>query len=151
MLDYYLLSVQNPQVQHHLDEVSGSLTALKQTVGVTVLWDRREMVQRASALESLAQGIYQTIQAWHRTARIQDNVHLVQAQELIDHCHELEQLIDQRSSMLQIREECDHVIEAWQHLRPHLRECQTAERDSLERLAGGFTPELVRIRTVLPE
>jgi len=151
LLDYYLSPVQNAQVQQHLDEVSGSLTALRQTVGVAVLWDRHEMVQRASALEALAQGIYQSVQAWHRTAGINDKIRMVEAQELIGHCHELEQLIDQRSNMPQIREECDHVIEAWQHLRPYLRECQTAERESLERLAGGFTPELVRIRTVLPE
>ncbi len=45
-----------------------------------------------------------------------------------------------------IREQCDHIVEAWQHLRPYLRECQTSER-----LAAGFTSELIHIRMPLPE
>ena len=37
------------------------------------------------------------------------------------------------------------------NLRPYLKECQTPERETLERLTAGFTPELICIRTSLPE
>ncbi len=150
-LDYYLSPVRNPHIHQHLEEVSGGLATLKQTVGVVVAWDRREMVQHASALESQAEGIHQSVQLWHRTAGIRNPRRAQETQELIGHCHALEQLILERRSMDQIREECDHVVEAWQQLRPYLRECQTAESESLEQLAAGFTPQLVRIRTALPE
>lgn len=151
LLDYYLLPVGNIHVRQHLEEVSGSLTALKQTIGVVVAWDRREMVQCASSLESLAQGIHQSVQSWHQTAGIRDPRRSREAQELTRHCHTLGQLILERRGMDKIREECDYVVQSWQNLRPYLRECQTAESESLQQLAGGFTPELVRIRMALPE
>jgi hypothetical protein len=151
LLAYYLSSAHNPQVQHHLEEISGQLAALQQTVGVTVAWDYREMVRRSASLETFAEGISKAVQRWHRTAGIQDNHRTQEAQELISHCHELEQLIVGRRAPAQIREECDHIVEAWQHLRPYLRECQTVERETLERLTDGFTPELIHIRTSLPE
>ena len=151
LLDYYLTAIQNHQVRHHLDEISGALTSIRDTVGIVVAWDRTEMVQRASALEGVAEDIHQTVQAWHRTARIQNRQRVAQAKVLSVHCHELEQLIARRRTPAQIREECDHVIESWQQLQPYLRECETVERSTLDRLAAGFTPELVRIRTAIPE
>jgi len=151
LLAYYLGTARNPQVQHHLEEISGQLAALQQTVGVTVAWDYREMVQRSASLETFADSISQAVQRWHRAAGIQDNHRAQEAQELVGHCHELEQLIIGRRTPAQIREECDHIVEAWQHLRPYLQECQTAERETLGRLAAGFTPELIHIRTSLPE
>ena len=50
-----------------------------------------------------------------------------------------------RHTPAQTREECDQIVEAWQHLRPYLRECQTCEC-----LPTGFTSELIHIRMSLP-
>lgn len=151
LLAYHLRSIQNPRVQHHLEEITGELTALRETLGVAVLWDPGEMARRASALESMAEGIHQAIRRWHRSAGVSDANRVQDARELISHCHELEQLIMQRRPPADIREECDHVTQSWQHLRPYLSECDTAERETLEQLAAAFTPELVRILTSLPE
>lgn len=151
LLAYYLDSMRNPQVQLHLEEIRGQLTALQQTVGVTVAWDHARMLQRASALETIADGMRQAVQRWHRTAGVSDNQRIRETRELVVHCHELEQRIARRRDRTQIHEECDHITAAWQHLRPYLQECRTSDRETLERLAAAFTPELVHIRTALPE
>ena len=151
LLAYYLSPVRNPGVQHQLEVIARQLAGLQDTVGATVAWDDREMAQRSAALETTAEGIRLAIQRWHQSAGITDQHRSHEAQELISHCHELEQLIFGHRPPAEILAECNHVIEAWQHLRPYLRECQTAERNTLEQLAAAFTPELIRIRTALPE
>ncbi len=151
LVSYYLHPLQRPEVRSHLDEVAGELTALRETVSVSVVWDAREMLGRASTLESLAEAILESVRRWHRSAGIADARRLQDASELIEHCHELEQLILARRPPASLRAECDHIVQSWQQLRPYLRQCQTAERDTLEQLAGQFTPELVRIFTSLPE
>ena len=139
------------QVRQRLDEISDELTALKQIIGVTIPWDRHEMLLRPSNLESIAKNIRRTIEQWHRTAGIRDAHRTAEARQLISHCHELEQLIGRRRQTTQIREECNHVIETWQHLRPYLRKCRTYQRATLQELAERFTPKLVRILTAVPE
>ncbi|MCH2200558.1 MAG: hypothetical protein MK102_01200 [Fuerstiella sp.] len=151
LLAYYLDSMQHPQVQLRLEEIRRLLTALQQTVGVTVAWDHARMLHQASGLETIAGGILQAVQRWHRTVGVTDNRRIREARELVVHCHELEQRIARRRDQTQIHEKCDHITEAWQHLRSYLQECRTADRETLQRLAASFTPELVHIRTALPE
>ena len=76
-------------VRQGLDEISDELTTLKQIIGVTIPWDRREMLQRASNLESIAENIRHTMEQWHRTAGIRDARRTTEGRQLISHCHEL--------------------------------------------------------------
>jgi len=138
-------------VRQRIDEISNELTALKQIIGVTIPWDRHEMLLRPSDLESIAENIRRTMEQWHCTAGIRDTHRTAAARQLISHCHEMQQLINRRRQPAQIREECNHVIESWQHLRPYLRKCRTYQRATLQELAERFTPELVRILTAVPE
>ena len=138
-------------VRQRIDEISDELTALKQIIGVTIPWDRHEMLLRPSNLESIAKNIRRTIEQWHRTAGIRDAHRTAEARQLISHCHELEQLIGRRRQTTQIREECNHVIETWQHLRRYLRKCRIYQRPTLQELAERFTPELVPLLTAVPE
>ena len=138
-------------VRQRIDEISDELTALRQIIGVTIPWDRRELLQRASSLESIAENIHPTMEQWHGKGGIRDAHRTTETREPISHCHELEQLISRRRHPMQIREKCNHMIQSCQYLRPYLRECRTHQQAILEKLAERFTPELVRILTTVPE
>lgn len=151
LVAFTLQPIQRPEIRHHLDEIAGELTALRETVGAEAVWDPAVMVARASRLESLATSIHRSMQRWHRAAGIRDRRRLQDAQNLITYCHELEQQMIARRPPAGVREKCDRITQSWQQLQPYLHECETEQRETLERLAGEFTPELVRILTALPE
>lgn len=151
LVAFHLQSVQRPEVRHHLDEVAGELTALREILGAAVVWDPAEMVRRASNLESLATSIHQSMRRWHRAAGITDVRGLQEARELTGHCRQLKQRMIARRPPAGLRGDCDRVTQSWQVVQSHLHECQTPERENLDRLSAEFTPELVRILTSLPE
>ena len=149
LLAYYLEPTRDARTQAKVRSISQSLHSLRETLGITLSFDRTALVQSASSLENLAEHLVTAIQTWQRRPGNHDRALVTKAQALVNRCHELEQSLLSNRDRNRLQRECDAVIAAWQQVRPELRNCDTQERETLDHVASSFTPELIRIRTLL--
>lgn len=149
MFAYYVAPIQNPQTHASLRSIRQSMESLKHTMGVTTTFDRSALVQSASSLEQIASTLVTAIERWHSHPGKHNRNILSQARSLVNQCHSLEQLLTTVSNENRYRRECDQVIKTWQQIRPELKKCDTDERETIDYVVSTFTPELVRLRTML--
>ncbi len=152
VLAYYLSPIKNPQARALMGSVGENLQTLQRSIGVRVEFDRSSLYRSASQLEETADHLIETIRLWHSHPGKHDGGVLRLAQQLSHQCHILEQaVINQQKSPAYCRQQCDSVIAIWQKIRPALNECDTDERPTLNFIVSAFTPELIRLRTMLGE
>ena len=77
-------------------------------------------------------------------AALKNRVH-----QLVDACHALELAILRRQAPNVCRQQCDGIIGQWQQIRPALAQCTTPEALAINDMIATFTPELIRLRTML--
>ncbi|MEQ9408542.1 MAG: hypothetical protein RIK87_12480 [Fuerstiella sp.] len=151
VLAYYLEPVRNPDAQATLQSVARTMDALKRTMGITVSFDRNALVQSASTLENLAVQLSANIRRWHGHPGSHNRALPNMAQNLVAQCHSLEQALAAGRDPAVCRKECDQAVKQWQQIRPELDKCDTDEREAIRHITASFTPELIRLRTMLGE
>ncbi|MEZ6059543.1 MAG: hypothetical protein R3C19_04190 [Planctomycetaceae bacterium] len=151
LLSYYLQPVRDVRAQTQIRTVSQSLQALRETLGITLSFDRNALVQSAASLENLAEHLVTAIQRWQSRPGEHDRSLVARAQAVVSQCHDLEQSLLANRDRNRLQRECDQVVTAWQSVRPELKKCDTPERESLDHVASSFTPELIRLRTLLDD
>ncbi|MDG1893540.1 MAG: hypothetical protein P8J37_01395 [Fuerstiella sp.] len=141
---FYLAPSPNMQTQTSLRSIRQAMESLKRTMGINVAFERNALVKSASSLENMGEHLVTAIRRWQ--------THLGNHnRNLVDHCHHLEQLLAVGRNTANYRHECDEIVAVWQQIRPELRKCDTDERETINHIVGTFTPELIRLRTMLDE
>jgi hypothetical protein len=109
------------------------------------------MVKSASSLETMGEHLVTTIKRWHTRPGTHNPALVSQAQSLVDHSHHLEQALLSGHRGTTYNREMDEIIAVWQQIRPELARCDTVESETINHIIGTFTPELIRLRTMLSE
>jgi hypothetical protein len=151
LLAYYLEASKNPQTISQVRAIRQSMVSLRETLGVTVAYDREALVRSASAMENLAERLTREIRQWQTHPGSHDPALLVNASRLVSKCHDLEQALLTNRSQDYARRQCDEAIQLWQQIRPELKKCDTDERETFNHIVATLTPELIRMRTLLGE
>lgn len=156
VLAFYLSPSPNARTQASLKSITQTMQSLKRTMGITVSFDRGAMVKSASSLESMGEHLVTAIKRWQSRPGTHNPGLVSQAQSLIDHSHHLEQslLSGHRGTThngTAYNHELDEIIAVWQQIRPELAKCDTDESETINHIIGTFTPELIRLRTMLSQ
>lgn len=149
MLAYYLGPLNNRQAEASIASVAQDLDSIQRTLGIQVQFNRNDMYRSAASLEEMADNLETLVQKWHsrpgnNQAALKNRVH-----QLVDACHALELAILRRQAPNVCRQQCDGIIGQWQQIRPALAQCTTPEALAINDMIATFTPELIRLRTML--
>ncbi|MCP4174405.1 MAG: hypothetical protein GY758_26945 [Fuerstiella sp.] len=148
---FYVAPSLNAQTQVSLRSIGQAMQSLKHTMGINVSFDRNALVRSASSLENMGEHLVTAIRRWQTHPGNHNRNLVAQTQELVDHCHHLEQSLAAGRNAANHRQECDEIVTVWQKIRPELKKCDTDERETINHIIGAFTPELIRLRTMLDE
>lgn len=151
VLSYYLSAIRNAQTQQLLATISQNIQSVKLSLGVSVAFDRSEMRRLAHHLEEQAGLLVQTIQDWQKHPGNHNRNLAGIAQNIVTQSYNLETALHRNRSPAQCRQLCDNIIKLWQQIRPELNKCDTHEKATLDHIAAAFTPDLIRLRTMLGE
>ena len=148
---FYLSRSPNPRTQASLRSITQTMQSLKRTMGISVSFDRGAMVKSASSLESMGELLVTAIKRWQKGPGTHNPVLVSHAQSLIDHSHHLEQSLLSGHQGTAYNHELDEITTVWQQLRPELAKCHTEESETINHIIATFTPELIRLRTMLSQ
>lgn len=148
---YYLTNVRNPKAAAGLRSIGDSMKSLKQTLGVTVAYDKDVLVKSASSLEFLTSQLLRAVQKWHRRPGNHDRSLPPRIQQMEASLHHIEQSLISGQPVGSHRGECNQAISLWQQIRPELQKCDTQERPELDHIAGRITAEGIKLHTMLAE
>ncbi len=151
MFAYYVSPIRDAQTQASLRSIGDSMESLRRMMGVTVEFDRNAMVNSASLLETKAAQLVASIRRWQTHPGNHDRRLVNQVESLVEQCHSLEQSLLAGRQPNQLRRTCDTMVTLWQQIRPELKKCDTDEREEINYVTATFTPELIRLRTMLGE
>ena len=117
MLAYYLAPLQNQNAQAQIVSISRNLATLQQALGVSVEFDRNGIFRTASKLEESADHLLTTVRQWKSRPGQRNSALVSQTQQLIQHCHSIEQgVYDRRRDSTWCRQQCDQAIAVWQKM-----------------------------------
>ena len=151
VLAFYISPSPNTRTQTSIRSITQTMQSLKRTMGIAISFDRGAMVKSVSSLENMAEHLVATINRW-RTHPGNHNPALVsQTQSLVHLSHQLEQALLRSHHGRTYNREVDQIVAVWQQIRPELAKCDTDERETINHIIGTFTPELIRLRTMLAE
>ena len=148
---YYTNSIRDPAITVGIRGISSGMTSLQQSLGVTIEYDQEQLVRTASSLENHAVRLLDVIKRWQRRPGADVSALQRQAELLIKYFHSLEQSLASPRGVLDHRRKCDQAVELWQQIRIGLKACDTDERGELDHIVATFTPELIRLNTMLGE
>jgi hypothetical protein len=148
---FYLAPSSSGQTQASLRSIRQAMESLKRTMGINVAFSQNDLVKSASALENMGEHLVTALRRWQTHPGNHNRDLVAQTKTLVDHCHHLEQLLAVGRNAAHFRHECDEIVAVWQQIRPELKKCDTDERETINHIIGTFTPELVRLRTMLDE
>ncbi len=151
LFEFYLSPIHTPDTCRRIEGLSQSITSLKNAIGVSVVFDRNQVLQQTAALESLTEHLHEVLHRWFSRPGQQAAGLIEKTHQLEDRCAELTALANSRRDPAAIGAKCDEIILAWQQVRPELSKCQTEERESIEQIIDDFVPALIRLRTMMEE
>lgn len=148
---FYVSPSPNARTQASLRSITQTMQSLKRTMGIAVSFDRGAMVKSASSLENMGEHLVTAIKRWHTRPGTHNPALVSQAQSLVDHSHYLEQELLSGHRGTKFSRRMDEIIAVWQQIRPELAKCDTDDSETINHIIGTFTPELIRLRTMLSE
>ncbi|MDG2131737.1 MAG: hypothetical protein P8K08_27330 [Fuerstiella sp.] len=148
---FYLSPSPGVQTRASLRSIRQTMESLKRTLGIHVAFDRNALVKLTSSLENMGEHLITAIRRWQAHSGNHNRSLMARTQTLVDHCHHLEQQLLAGRNATNHRHECDEVVAVWQQIRPELKKCDTDERETINHIIDTFTPELIRLRTMLDE
>ncbi|MCA9118252.1 MAG: hypothetical protein KDA79_24440, partial [Planctomycetaceae bacterium] len=144
--------LQSPAAQRVLAEIEHSVNSLRDSMQVTdTSFDRRQLLERAAALENLAEHMDLDTRMWlsrdpvsFRNECLQESAAF---QRTAADFHRVAS--DRNTTVAQLQLASDRLYENWRRLYRYVSRCNTDDRAHLARLASQITPTLVEIRTQL--
>ncbi len=151
LFEFYLSPIHTPDTCRRIEGLSQSIASLKNAIGVSVVFDRNQVLQQTASLESLTEHLHETVHRWltrpgQKAAGLIEKTH-----QLEERCVELAALANSSRDRAAIAAKCDEIIVVWQTVRPELNNCQTEERESIEQIVDDFVPAMIHLRTMMEE
>ena len=147
---FYTQAIPTPQVQAQIQAASDALVATRDTLGIAVRYDLSDAIASATSLQGQADQLLTAVRQWRTHGGVSQQL-VSQTQDLQRRCGELVALLHTRRYQRNAESACDDIVSRWQAIRPELLKCETDERQTLTYLTGTFTPELIRLRTMLQD
>ena len=150
--DHYTQTVDAPRLRSLRQEISGHIDAMRQGLGVQLVFDRRAVVQAAAELDALAEQARFHLQQWQRRpgSNVDQSV-ILAASRIIEDCHHLHEECAGTETREHLARDCQKLVKSWTKLRPQLATCQTIDRVALQRISDDATVKLIQLQTMLTE
>ena len=133
-------------------QISGNLEALRQTLGVQLMFDRSLVVRAVAELEGIAEQAQLHIAHWQRRPGARFDAGLIRASDgLIQDIHHLHEAAAGSASRAELTLACQQLAQKWGQLRPLLMACRTIDQRALRRIADDGTEKLIHLQTLLEQ
>ena len=147
---FQLDAVKNRRIRTLMQEIDGSILALRDVLGIVPQFDRRQVTRLAASVDNLSDQMQTLVARWGRRGSLPRGLKqdLVQFHDL---CHCFHDSALDREPPNQLLTDCDRVVTAWRQLNPRIAKCQTSEAVALGRLSEQVTVSLVQLETLLAQ
>ena len=148
--DHYTQAIDSPGIRRLRQEISLNIEAMRQGLGVELVFDRRDVVRYAAELEAIAEQAQHHVGQWQRRPGANIDAGLIRsAKKLIADCHHLHEECSGRASREHLARDCNKLARDWSKLRPQLMTCRTVDQRTLERISDDATSHLIHLQTML--
>lgn len=131
-------------------EITTHVDAMRQELGVRLVFDRREVVCAVAELEGIAEQAQYHIGQWQRRPGASLDAGLINAAKtLIADIHHLHEEAAGNASREHLADECRQLSSNWSKLRPMLMACRTVDQRTLQRISDDASTKLIRLQTLL--
>ena len=150
--DHYTQTVNAPRLRTLRQEINGHITAMRQGLGVQLVFDRRAVVTAAAELDALAEQARFHLQQWHgRPGSNVDQNTILAASRIIEDTRRLHEQCAGNATREYLARDCQKLVTSWTKLRPQLAKCQTVDQVALQRISDDATVRLIQLQTMLGE
>lgn len=148
--DHYSEPINSNQLSQLRKEISDNIEAMRQTMGIQLVFDRRAITRSVGELEGIAQQARFHIAQWQRRPGANVDAAMIRsASKLIDDVHHFHEECAGTTSRDRLYQECQQLSRDWSKLRPKLMACRTVDQDALNRISDQATEKLIRLQILL--
>lgn len=146
----YTQPVSSPRIRTLRQEISDNIYAMREALGVRLVFDRREVLRAIAELEGIAEQAQYHIGQWQRRPGAQMDAQLIRlAQDMINEVHALHEGCTNNLSRDELTRDCRRLSRNWAKLRPMLMACDTVDQRTLHRISDEATAKLIHLQTML--
>lgn len=142
--------IDSPRIRTLRQQVSGNVDAMRQALGIRLVFDRREIICAVAELEGIAEQAQHHIGRWQRRPGASLDAGLIRAsKKMIVDVHHLHEEAAGDASRDHLARDCQALTQNWANLRPMLMACRTADQRTLRRISDDATAKLIQLQTLL--
>lgn len=126
------------------------LAAMRQALGIQLIFDRREVIRYAAQLEGIADQQLYHVANWQRRPNTTVTPGVAgDVDRFVRDCRSLHSECARNVPQDRLYDRCNQITKRWIQLRPSLMNCQSQDRASIVRIADSATSCLVHLQTLL--
>jgi len=142
--------IDSPRIRTLRQQVGGHVDAMRQALGIRLVFDRREVICAVAELEGIAEQAQHHIGQWQRRPGAQLDAGLIRAaKKMISDVHHLHEEATGSASREHLARDCQTLAQNWSTLRPMLMACRTADQRTLRRVSDDATAKLIQLQVLL--
>ena len=148
--DQHTANIDSPRIRSLRGEISDHIEAMRQGLGIELIFDRREVIRAVAELEGIAEQAQYHIGQWQRRPGSSlDATLITSAKSLIGDIHHLHEECAGKASREHLARDCNKLAQRWSSLRPQLMQCRTIDQHALHRISDDATAKLIHLQTLL--
>ena len=148
--DHHTQNIDSPRIRTLRQEITAHVDAMRTTLGIQLVFDRREVVRLAAALDGIAEQAHYHVGQWQKRPGANVDAGLIRsAKRLIVDCHHMHEECAGTASREHLLRDCNKLVADWARLRPQLARCNTVDKATLMRISDQATAHLIRLQTML--
>lgn len=144
--------IQSEAVQQTLEEIGGSVVALREALGLRPPVDRQKMAELAGSLENLAERLERDFQTYLRSPPYAGSFRLETARlarAFRETVHRLHENVAQGAGLERLRADSVELGEAWSAVQGLMSRLQPREQTHFRRMSGMIAPTLVELQALI--
>ncbi len=148
--DRHTAPIDSPRINNLRQQVSRNVDAMRQALGIRLVFDRREVIRIVAELEGIAEQAQYHVGQWQRRPGASLEAGLIRAaKKMITDVNHLHKEAVGSASREHLARDCQKLTQNWSQLRPMLMACRTADQRTLRRIADDATAKLIHLQTLL--
>lgn len=137
-------------IQNLLASIDGQLEAMRQTLGIQLIFDPQQVIQYAAQLEGISEQIAFHAVQWQRQRNSNATGYAIGlANEFRNEARKFHAGCAAGKSQQQLFNQCIQVTRKWAELQPELLKCNSSDRNALMRLGDATTKNLAHLQALL--
>ena len=144
--------IQSEAVQQTLEEIGGSVVALREALGLRPPVDRQKMAELAGSVENLAENLERDFQSYLRSPPYPGSFRLETARlarAFRETAHRLHANVAQGAGLERLRADSAELGEAWSGVHELMSKLQPREQMHFRRMSGLVAPTLVELQALI--